>query len=135
MRGPTATASKFAGWWLVISGVMAPSTAMAAEAHSFSFDVLWSTQITAPPPEPVGRVFIPEYGTGLVLTAQAIFPDGRIAFLGRQLAPNAVSPILLTDAERGGAERGVALKLRGGVSTLAIGGGGEIWVGGVSNTY
>jgi outer membrane protein assembly factor BamB len=135
MPGPTATASKFAGCWLVISGVVAPSAAVAAEAQSFSFELLWSTQIAAPPPEPVGRVFIPEYGTGLVLTAQAIFPDGRVAFLGRQLAPKAMSPVLLTDAERDGAESGVTLKLRGGVSTLAIGAGGEIWVGGASNMY
>lgn len=132
----------------------------AEEAKRFTLDIIWSTPITAPSPDPVGHV-IPEFGTGLVLTAYTVSADGRTIFVGRQLAKHSMSEILLIDAEQ---QRGpqsahdllLARALpdddRGLGSTVlrllsprnlqtpaivgvAVNPRGEIWVGGSSNFY
>jgi hypothetical protein len=159
MRSPTTMAIRFVGLLLVTAGAVAPSTAATEQLHSFALKVLWSAPVVGPNAESSS---VP--ASGLVLTAQAISPDGRIVLLGKELAAVAgagssrmawdVPPhphVLLTDAERSGADGGVILKLRGtpgpglisrllgtpshmpDASTLVIGAGGEIWVGGATN--
>jgi hypothetical protein len=127
---------------------------MVLKGNSFSLEVLWSTEIIGAPPSTF------EFGTGLTLRAQSVFPDGRIVWLGNYFAPGAWSQTLLVDAEHAQADRGVILELDGVVasirrrslferilganttpdqqpfvSTLTVGPGGEIWVAGLSNQY
>src|SRR5262245_150566 len=146
MRGLFAIS--IAGGCLSILGGL---SAVALEGNPFSLDVLWSTEIAeAPPPNATTRVF--QSGTGLILRAQTLFADGRIVWLGDQIAPSANSQVLLVDVERAQPDQGATLKLKGVapsllsrflnsprqtavVSTLAVGPSGKIWVAGLSNSY
>src|SRR5262245_57109448 len=107
MRGLFAIS--IAGGCLSILGGL---SRMALGGSLFSFDALWSTQIAeAPPPNATTRVF--QSGTGLILRAQTLFADGRIVWLGDQIAPGANFQILLVDVERARPDRGATLKLKG----------------------
>jgi len=146
--------------WLAMSAAIVANSLGAEEAKRFTLDIIWSTLITAPPPAPVGRVVIPEFGTGLVLIADTVSADGRTIFVGRQLAKNSISEVLLIDAERSGPQSAHDLLLAGAlpdddrglsstvhrllaprnlqtpnVVSVAVSPRGEIWVGGGSNFY
>ena len=157
MRSTTAKATSPVARWLLAVTVMVSPPVIAREATSLHLDVLWSTPITAaPPPPPPGTTYYPESGSGLLLIGRAMLPDGRIAFLGNELAPRALSQVLLPDAERGGPDKTVPIQLgetpssapswlqrlignkprqRPYVSVLAAGPTGELWVAGFTNAY
>jgi hypothetical protein len=141
-----------------------PATTLGA--NTYSLDVLWSTPITGPPPPPpAGQLFYRGLGAGLILKSQAIFPNGRVAFLGEQIPPRidqnspAIKiPVLVTDAEHQKGEDAVILQVAGRdclrgmmtffetsadriifrmpyIKTLAIGSDGDILVGGDCNQH
>src|SRR5262245_1965453 len=108
MRGPFAIGIGLAGGCLAILGGL---SAVALEGKPFSLDVLWSTEIAEARQDETTGAF--QSGTGLILTAQTLFADGRIVWLGNQIAPSANSQILLVDVEHARPDRGVTLKLKG----------------------
>src|SRR5215831_1941552 len=85
MRGLSAIEGGIAGGCLAILGGL---STMALEGKSFSLEVLWSTEIVgAPPPGPPGTTGTLQFGTGLIVSAQSMFADGRIVWLGNQIGP------------------------------------------------
>jgi hypothetical protein len=127
-------------------------------ANQFFLSIVWSSQISEGAEPPLSGVARIDSGSGLIIRAQAMFSDGRIAFLGDQITPKADSQVLLVDAERAGPESALVLNLVGRpcigtvgllsalisgqianrkpyVSALTIGAGGDVFVGGVCNTF
>jgi hypothetical protein len=156
--------------WAILTAALTPIAfalpTTPSGANTYLLNVLWSTPITgAAPPPPPGQVFYQGLGAGLILKSQAIFPNGRVAFLGEQIPPRidrnspAIKiPVLVTDAEHQKAEDAVVLQVAGrdclrgmmtffGTSvdriisrmpylkTLAIGSDGDILVGGDCNQH
>jgi hypothetical protein len=143
MRTATAIALSVAGWVSTASG--------ATAAEAFRLEILWSAPIaTDPSRQPAGITT-----ADLILNAQSVSTDERIALLATQVAGGKRSQVLLTDIERKRPDAVVTLTLKGAlpasegffsrmfngpiqmpyVSTLAAGMSGDVWVGGSSNGY
>jgi hypothetical protein len=122
---------------------------MAAKA--FRLEILWSTPVVTES----ARDRLETTTGGLILGAQGVFPDGRIALLATKISDGKRGNVLLTAIERNPEDTAIALTLKGAlpaseglfsrifsgpiqmpeVWTLAAGTSGDIWVGGSSNAY
>jgi hypothetical protein len=141
------TAIAVAGWLSAITG------AVAADGNSFALEVLWSTPIAAIPlSRPAGTPYNPGPEPGSVFEAQAMYPDGRMVFLGSRIVDGKRVMALFADPEHDPSNHAIVLALNGSHPlnlnlssrifgakprplTLAAGGSGKIWVGGFSNSY
>ena len=132
-----------------------PGHATTPDTLSARLELLWSAPVTLEQ-TPEGKAVRSE---GISLRAGAVSPDGRVVFLGYRPGDQKPGHVLLLDAERGGPDTAIPLVLTPsgdppgqevakqflssgarpnrdpGVYSLAIGAGGEIWLGGSSNTY
>jgi hypothetical protein len=138
MRAVKFIALSITGWLLSMTGTM-------ADEPSVALQVLWSM------PTAISRAAIPQNDgaePGLVFNAQAMYPDGRIIFLGsRTIAGKRVAALFAgpehnpsdnaIDLALKDAHRGDALSLLSAPYpvALAVGGSGEIWVAGRTNWH
>ena len=147
MCAAKATAIAIVGWLSAITG------AIAADEHSFMLEVLWSTPIAAfPLSRPAGTPYNPGSEPGTVFEAQAIYPDGRIVFLGSRIIGGKRVMALFADPEHDPSNHAIVLALNGAHPlnlhlssrvfgagprplTLAAGASGKMWVGGRSNSF
>jgi outer membrane protein assembly factor BamB len=147
MRATTAVLVSIAGWVLAITG------AIAAEEHSFTLQVLWSTPIPAVHlSRSAGTPYDPGPEPGSIFEAQAIYPDGRIVFLGSRIIVGKRVMALFTDPEHDPSDNAIILALKGAHPfnlhlssrvfgtgprpfTLAACASGDTWVGGGTNSY
>jgi hypothetical protein len=147
MHAAKATAITIIGWLSAIAG------AVAADQQSFALEVLWATPIVAiPSSRPTGTPYNPGPEPGTLFKAQAMYPDGRIVFLGSRIIDGKRVTALFADPEHDRSNHAIVLALNGAQSlnlhlssrifgakprplTLAAGGSGKIWVGGFSNSY
>jgi len=126
------------------------TTSGAVAAQAFSLEILWSTPIATDESGQLGRTT-----AGLILRPQSALPDGRVAVLASQIASGVRSQVLFNNIDQNRPDDAVTLTLKGalpasygffsrifngpnqepGVSTLAAGISGELWVAGASNAY
>jgi hypothetical protein len=133
---PIEAISRIVALAIVIASAASPSS--LAQTNVFKLEDIWSTSIAgAPPPAPVGTWVKPDNGSGLVFDAMAVSAQGRIAFVGTEMTGTARRQVLLVDAEARASNR--IVPIRSGsirpdyLATLALGEGGEIWLGGFSD--